>query len=155
MSEVTIRQGKPADLPDIIVMASSSDSAAHWTEQDYGHIFSSPRTLLVAEGQGVILGFVVAFDVAGEWELENIVVALGHRQRGIAQRLMKKLIEEAQSAAAKFIFLEVRESNFVAKRLYESCGFQPCGRRPAYYANPSEDAVLYRFQCTPKSLENC
>jgi ribosomal-protein-alanine N-acetyltransferase len=40
------------------------------------------------------------------------------------------------------VFLEVRASNAVARRLYRSRGFQPVGRRPAYYRQPTEDALV-------------
>ncbi len=40
------------------------------------------------------------------------------------------------------IRLEVRESNVGAVQLYERCGFVIAGRRPGYYTNPPEDALL-------------
>jgi ribosomal-protein-alanine N-acetyltransferase len=42
------------------------------------------------------------------------------------------------------VFLEVRESNSAARTLYEKAGFEATGLRKSYYANPVEDAVLYR-----------
>ena len=155
MTDITIRRGRSADLPEVIVMADSADSAAHWTTEDYAHIFQSPRTLLIAEQNGTIVGFIVAFDVAGDWELENVAVAPGHRRRGIARKLMDSLIEAAGESGAKAIFLEVRESNIAAKSLYERCGFQRYGRRRDYYANPSEDGLLYRFLCSSATREKC
>jgi ribosomal-protein-alanine N-acetyltransferase len=52
------------------------------------------------------------------------------------------------------IFLEVRESNLAAQKLYQSCGFEQYSRRKAYYSDPAEDALLYRFLCTPETREN-
>ena len=40
------------------------------------------------------------------------------------------------------VFLEVRESNDPAKRLYERAGFETVGRRTGYYAHPVEDALV-------------
>ena len=42
------------------------------------------------------------------------------------------------------MFLEVRESNIAARKLYEKAGFEPTGRRKSYYTDPLEDALLYR-----------
>ncbi len=150
-----VRQGTPADLPRIIEIAGASRTAAHWRPADYEQIFETKRLLLVAAGDDEILGFVVAHDIAGEWELENIVVATGHQRRGVAKLLVEALIREAEIRNGKFIFLEVRESNTAAKCLYERWGFQQYGRRSGYYSGPREDAILYRFLCNPKSLENC
>ena len=152
---VVVRLGRLADLPALIVMANHSRSAAHWPPEQYQAALESGRLLLVAEESVTVLGFLVAHDIAGEWELENIVVAPAHQKRGIGKRLVHALVHEAEIRNGKFIFLEVRQSNAAAKHLYESCGFQQYGSRSGYYSNPSEDAVLYRFLCNPKSLEKC
>ena len=150
-----VRHRVPADLPQIIEIANASRTAAHWRPVDYEQTFQTKRILLVTEADGEIVGFIVAHDIAGEWELENIVVTPAHQRRGIAKQLVQALIREAKIRNGKFIFLEVRESNTAAKRLYERCGFQQYGRRSGYYSDPQEDAVLYRFLCTPESLEKC
>ena len=150
-----VRQGTPADLPQIIALANASQTAARWRTADYTQIFQTKRTLLIAEHGAGTVGFLVAHDIAGEWELENIVVVPAHRRRGVAKQLVQALIHEAKIRNGKFIFLEVRESNFAANRLYERCGFQQYGRRSGYYSDPPEDAILYRFLCTTESLENC
>ena len=153
--DIVIRLGRPADLPGVIVMAGNSRSAAHWRPEQYQAALESGRLLLVAEENVTVLGFLVAHDIAGEWELENIVVAPAHQRLGIAKQLVQALVHEAEILNGKFIFLEVRESNIAAKHLYESCGFQQYGSRSGYYSNPSEDAALYRLLCNPKSLEKC
>ena len=152
---VTVRRGTPTDLPQIIAVAEASRTAAHWRSVDYEQIFQTKRILLIAELAAATVGFLVAHDIAGEWELENIVVAPAHQRRGSAKQLVQALIREAENRNGKFIFLEVRESNVAATCLYERCGFQQYGRRSGYYSNPAEDAVLYRYLCNPKSLENC
>jgi ribosomal-protein-alanine N-acetyltransferase len=151
----TIRRGTRADVEAIAEIGKASATAPRWDVVDYSIIFSTERTLLIAEVSGEIAGFIVGRDIAGEWELENIVVADRFRQRSIGQRLVWELILLAKKSDAKFIFLEVRESNLAAKRLYERCGFHPYGRRKDYYSNPVEGAVLYRFLCNPGALENC
>jgi ribosomal-protein-alanine N-acetyltransferase len=56
---------------------------------------------------------------------------------------MRALLDQAERAVASKIFLEVRESNLPARRLYEKHGFHETGRRRGYYQNPAEDAILY------------
>jgi len=152
---ITIRHGTSADLPQIMAIAEQSETAAHWHVPDYNGIFVTPRTLLVAESESRIVGFAIAHNIAGEWELESIAVEAFYQQRGIGSRLITAVIEEAKKSNAKFIFLEVRETNLAAKLLYERRGFQQYGRRKAYYSDPPEDAILYLFLCNPEALENC
>jgi [ribosomal protein S18]-alanine N-acetyltransferase len=150
-----IRRGTLDDLPKVISIAQESDLAAHWKGSEWDTIFRTKRVLIVAENCNQVVGFVIAHDVAGEWELENVAVIEEFRQFGIGGLMMESLVNEAQQNHARSIFLEVRESNNPAKRLYERCGFQQYGRRKKYYSNPPEDAVLYRFLCNPETHETC
>lgn len=89
------------------------------------------------------VGFLVARHVASEWELENLVVAPESRKKGIGAQLMLALLEHVQQTKGECVFLEVRESNAAAMKLYEKLGFKQTGRRKSYYTSPLEDAVLY------------
>jgi ribosomal-protein-alanine N-acetyltransferase len=100
------------------------------------------RLALLADVDGVA-GFVIAREVAGEWELENIVVAPRLQGRGIGSALLGELCDRVRSAGGTKLLLEVRESNAAARRLYESQGFNVTGRRKNYYSNPEEDALLF------------
>jgi len=145
---VTIRPATLADIPSMLQLDRQSATAAHWTDEQYRQAFQSegpPRLLLVAESSLNIVGFLVARHVAPEWELENIVVAPSARRKGLGMRLLGALLAAARETNSSAIFLEVRESNAAARTLYEKASFEPAGRRKAYYANPVEDAVLYRL----------
>jgi len=52
------------------------------------------------------------------------------------------------------VFLEVRESNQPARAFYLRQGFEESGRRKFYYANPQEDAILYRLALTHPSTRH-
>lgn len=82
--------------------------------------------------------------MAPEWEIENIVVAPKVRRKGIGRQLVDALLAAAGETNSESVFLEVRESNAAARKLYESAGFQQNGRRKSYYSDPPEDAILYR-----------
>jgi ribosomal-protein-alanine N-acetyltransferase len=43
---------------------------------------------------------------------------------------------------ARSSFLEVRESNFSAQEMYRKFGYEASGRRPRYYKDNNEDAIL-------------
>jgi ribosomal-protein-alanine N-acetyltransferase len=59
---------------------------------------------------------------------------------------VQSLATAARNHSASRIFLEVRESNAAARALYKKCGFAVTDRRAAYYAGPTEDALLYTLQ---------
>jgi ribosomal-protein-alanine N-acetyltransferase len=58
--------------------------------------------------------------------------------------LVQTVLAWARDQGAKEIWLEMRESNMRAIGLYQRCGFTTAGRRPGYYVDPTEDALLMR-----------
>ena len=67
------------------------------------------------------------------------------RRRGLGTRLLHELFGVLRRQGGRALFLEVRESNAAARALYEKCWFVEVGRRPRYYLEPLEDAVMYRL----------
>jgi ribosomal-protein-alanine acetyltransferase len=143
----TSRTATLEDVPAIVAVERGLPSAAHWPEKTYREMFNPDapaRIAIVLErAQELICGFVIARLSSGECELENIAVAPSSARRGGGTHLLHSLITEARIRNAKGIFLEVRESNAAARALYEKGGFTVVGRRPRYYAEPEEDAILY------------
>lgn len=154
-----VRNATVQDVAEMICLERQCPTAAHWTERRYQHLFaegpeSPTRLALVAEADSTftLAGFLVARHLPPEWELENIVVAPSVRRMGIGKRLMDALHAQAQRTNSDGVFLEVRESNTGARRLYEMLGFEETGRRKSYYSNPVEDAVLYTRKLLPASI---
>jgi len=148
LSSVLIRPATPADIPAIRTLERAAETAAHWTERDYGALFASDapkRLTLVAYDEELLGGFAVARCGPDEWEIENVVVAPEHRRRGIGSRLVREIMRMAVQGEAGLVLLEVRESNLAARHLYEQLGFTEAGRRPGYYHRPAEDALILRF----------
>lgn len=142
---VILRSATLRNLPAMIAIEQRVPTAAHWTAGQYERRLEN-GFVWVAEHEGEICGFVCAKVVAGEWEIENIVVAPEFQRQGVADELMSALIREGQEQAGTKILLEVRESNLPARRLYEKHGFAQVGRRRNYYQHPAEDAVLYQLR---------
>ncbi len=142
-----VRPATSADIPALIALERASSTAAHWSEPQYSGIFEpgGPERVALVAAEEAVLGFIVAQVIGDEWEIENVVVAAAARRRGLGRLLVSELVERARRRAARNLQLEVRESNHAARRLYESSGFQLAGRRKAYYADPVEDALLFRL----------
>jgi ribosomal-protein-alanine N-acetyltransferase len=148
---VLIRAASPDDVATIHALEQRADTAAHWTGREYEALFAqdAPRRLaLVAVEGDSTLGFVIARCALDEWEIENVVVASEARNRGLASALLRHLLDRARSAGATSVLLEVRQSNLAALRLYEKQGFTLQGRRPNYYRDPVDDALLLHFSIT-------
>jgi len=143
---MTIRPATAADVAAMMALEHQAATAAHWSAADYARIFAagSQYVALVLEGREVE-GFAVARGVGTEWEIENIAVAGAAQRHGLGTHLLVELLERLRQAGARNVFLEVRESNRPARALYEKWAFVESGRRKAYYRDPDEDAVLYRF----------
>ena len=149
-SPLTVRDAKPEDIAKILRVEQSASSAAHWTQTAYDAIFqpdAPPRILLAAETlERRLCGFVIARIVTEECEIENIVVNPDDVRQGIGSTLLQEFSDTARTRGIHRIFLEVRESNLAARRLYEKSGFACDGERRAYYSDPVEKAILYSLQ---------
>jgi len=143
-----LRCATAADIPAMRGLTAHAPGAVHWETETYHGLFRAgalPRLLLVLEEATQVTGFIIALCCGSEWEIESIAVKDDARRRGLGDKLMGELLARARAGGAEAIFLEVRESNRAARKLYEKKGFVEAGRRPAYYSNPPEDAILYRF----------
>ncbi len=137
-----------ADLPAMMALEKRAATAAHWSAEQYEALFraSDPgRVALILWEASELQGFVIVRVVGKEWEIENIAVAGPARRRGLGTRLLGELLDLARAKDAAAVFLEVRESNQAARALYEKWAFRESGRRPRYYKDPAEDAILYRL----------
>jgi ribosomal-protein-alanine N-acetyltransferase len=94
---------------------------------------------------GKTIGYIFGWLVENEYHLNNIAVHPNHRRKGIAAKLLLKLINSVKIKNAKKLFLEVRADNFPAKKLYKSFGFTAMGLRKNYY-DKGNDAILYNLE---------
>ncbi len=92
-----------------------------------------------------VVGYAITWFIVGEGEVGNVAVHPDARGLGIGARLLDEALAEAGRREAAVVFLEVRESNDAARRLYASRGFVEVGRRRRYYRRPVEDALVMRW----------
>ncbi len=115
-----------------------------WSPGDFAECLAVGMSIFVAETDAALIGYVVGRSVLDEAEILNVGVAPPARRHGVARALVGALLAAFAGAAVRSVFLEVRESNFPARALYQSFAFQEVGRRPRYYRRPVEDAVILR-----------
>jgi len=99
-------------------------------------------TSCVVEKGGQVFGVLQWCNLGEEVEILDLAVDPDCRRQGHAAFLLRNFLRCTAESAGKKIFLEVRESNAAAIALYQKFGFEISGRRPHYYRNPEEDALL-------------
>jgi ribosomal protein S18 acetylase RimI-like enzyme len=146
----TIRPAEAKDLPALSTLAkrtwsdafgdgiSREDEAAELERGRSESYFANALTckvILVAEDEGVLVGYVQVGDVdiaevdvqPADQELQRLYVETSMQGGGLGRKLMKAALEHPRLANATRIFLQVWDENERAIRLYESFGFQPVG----------------------------
>ena len=116
-----------------------------WSENSIRSELTGRLSLWVVALDGdTVAGYIGSQSVLGESDMMNVAVAPEYRRRGIAQALILELIRRLSQQGNRSLMLEVRASNTPAITLYHKLGFAQVGRRPNYYRNPKEDALILR-----------
>ena len=98
----------------------------------------------VAVGEdGAVRGYVGMHHILDEADITNVAVFPAARRQGVGRALIQAVADYAAKQALVRVTLEVRASNAAAIALYEGFGFVQDGRRPRFYSDPTEDALLY------------
>jgi [ribosomal protein S18]-alanine N-acetyltransferase len=117
-----------------------------WSDAIFRDCLRAGYYCCVAEIDHLIIGYSIMSTGAGEAHVLNICVSEVFRCRGVGSGLLEHLMEFAKGLGVVDVFLEVRPSNTVAIRLYQSRGFAQIGVRRGYYqaVGGREDAVVLR-----------
>lgn len=117
--------------------------AEPWTATDYLEEAARPIAHLLALVESEkLLGYAGFWQVFDEADINNVAILSSRRGRGLGRRLMQAVADCAWLLGCRRLTLEVRPSNAPALALYKGCGFVECGRRPGYYQDNGEDALL-------------
>ena len=116
-----------------------------WSANSVASELTNPLSCwLVALEADTVVGYIGSQTVMGETDMMNVAVRPDHRRKGIAESLIRALVQKLKECESHCLTLEVRASNAPAIALYEKLGFTEAGRRRNYYRNPKEDALILR-----------
>lgn len=141
--DVKISEMKESDIPQIADIETETFSTP-WSKDGLASELTKKGSHFFAARFGnVVLGYTGFFLCADEAYMANIAVKKEYRGLEIGKRLMNCIVRQAEELGARFITLEVRSSNNIAKKMYEGMGFEKVGERRKFYEKPQENADLY------------
>lgn len=142
---VSLRDARVEDL-DAIERIERRCFSDPWSRHSFASVLGEPAVhFAVATAGDRVVGYIVAWFIAGDGEIGNIAVDDAFRGQGIGGRLLDAALEAARARGVEAVYLEVRESNAAAQRMYAHRGFSHVGRRRRYYRRPEEDALILRL----------
>jgi ribosomal-protein-alanine N-acetyltransferase len=122
--------------------------ALPWPESSYQYELNGNRVshMLVAEADlstgPEVVGYIGFWLIVDEAHISTLAVRPDWRGRGVGRLLLRCGLTLAADCGARLATLEVRRSNEAAIQLYREFGFAVVGRRPRYYRDNDEDALL-------------
>ena len=138
-----IRRMAEADLPAVIGIDQTSFSLP-WPERSFHfELTGNPASRCwVGEFEGRVVTMLVIWMILDEAHVATIATHPDFRHQGFGKQLLVHALKAAVEEGAVRSFLEVREGNLEAQAMYRQLGFIEDGRRPRYYRDNGEDAIL-------------
>ena len=127
------------------VMAIEEQVYPHgWTEGIFHDCLRVHYSCWVMEQEEQVIGYGIMSVAVGEAHILNVAIDPACQGRGLGRDLLMHLMDTGKQHGAEMAFLEVRPSNQIAIRLYETSGFNQVGLRKDYYPDEKgrEDAVI-------------
>ena len=139
-----MRPMEEGDVPEVLAVERAGYPHP-WTEGIFRDCLRAGYCCWVLQVEDRMVGHGVLSVAVGEAHILNVCVHPDWQGRGFGRRILERMLRLAREHEADTAFLEVRVSNTVAQRLYESAGFNEIGLRRGYYPsdNGREDAVVY------------
>lgn len=130
---------------DEMLKIEKKSFVSHWNKQIFIDELSAENGYYLSAIENCkIIGYTGMRFVLDEGHITTLAVHPKFRKKGIGYQLIAKLMEEAKAKGIKKLFLEVRQSNIFAQKLYKKLGFKVIDRRREYYQNPREDALVMK-----------
>jgi ribosomal-protein-alanine N-acetyltransferase len=140
-----VRQMDESDI-DRIMEIEKRSFVTPWSRTMFEEIIFSPTSRgLVIERNNSIVGYTVFYTVDVEAHVMNLAVNPMERKQGYARQLMTNALIFFVEKGISECYLEVREHNRDAQKLYEHFGFEVIGRRKNYYQETNEDALVMQL----------
>jgi [ribosomal protein S18]-alanine N-acetyltransferase len=144
---VVLRLMSTADLDQVTELERAVFGDEAWTRRMLAEELEqqpSSRYYLVADDDGLIVGYAGLLSVGWQGDVLTLAVATDRWGKGIGSRLLDALLAEAARRRCTEVFLEVRTDNARAQQLYRRHDFTEIGIRRGYYQPSGADALVMR-----------
>jgi len=147
LSGLKIRKMTLDDLEQVVAIDQGSFSLP-WPPRSFQfELTDNPASrCLVADLDGHVVGMAVAWLIVDEIHIATIATHPDFRKQGIGEKLLSFILQSARDEGALTSFLEVREGNDAALKMYHKFGYIESGRRKGYYKDNDEDAILMTLE---------
>ncbi len=144
---IEIRRMKMEDIPEVAAIDRNS-FALPWTERSFKYeaLENSAARCWVTTVDERVASMLVLWIIADEAHIATIATHSDFRRRGFAKKMLLKALVSAREEGVKKALLEVRARHVIAQKIYCDIGFVEVGRRPMYYRDNGEDAVLMTME---------
>ena len=145
---IAIRKMTVQDVPAVSQIDRLSFSMP-WPEHSFQYEVAENRVArcFVAETDDHrIAAMIVSWIIVDEMHIATIATHPEFRRQGIGERILRDALLDGRDSGAHLAFLEVRASNDAAQAMYRKFGFRISGKRPRYYKDNNEDAVLMTLE---------
>lgn len=148
---ISVRQAQETDLAAIIRMENRCFTDPWSPETLFGELSTDRLRLpLVAEQNGTLCGYIMAWIVVDQLHVLNIATDPDYQRQGVATALLQEAVRLGRPRGTVEVTLEVRASNHSARAFYLRHGFDEVGLRPGYYQDNGEDAIVMTAPCEPE-----
>lgn len=138
-----LRRATLNDAKDIARLESEIFKSG-WTLENVEDMLKGDSYAVVEEVNGEIIGYASYYIHIDEGDINNVAVTENYRKQGVGKSLVNALLQDAKTRGLNKLFLEVRENNITAIKLYESFNFKQISVRKKYY-NDGQNALIYQL----------
>jgi ribosomal-protein-alanine N-acetyltransferase len=144
----TLRAMRWWDLAEVVPLERELFADAWSQETFWGELAGVPDTrhYLVADSEGVVVGYAGLFATRHQADVQTIAVAPRRQGTGLGAALLEALLAEASRRGCAEVLLEVRVENVPARKLYERFGFAQISVRRGYFQPGGVDGLVMRLR---------
>lgn len=146
-NDINISLMQLSDIDEVVEIEKVSFSTP-WTKEGFCESLKKDYCcyIVARTNDNVLAGYCGFYQSDIEADITNVAVSLDYRNKGVAYKMLKYLIEIGEKRGVQDFTLEVRAGNEIAIKLYKKLGFESVGFRKNFYANPTEDAcIMWRY----------
>lgn len=144
VADLTIRRMRPEDVPGVMEIEAVSFGRHHWVDDSFHAEMNNPmgRYFSLFTQEGRLAGYCGFWHIIDEAHITTVAIRPEYRGNALGEVLLLQMLEHCYNLSIRWATLEVRTSNYAAQNLYYKYGLQTVGRRPKYYQDNQEDALI-------------